>query len=315
MPEEPLIEPRGEADPGEHQRRARPRRARSAPRAHAARMSIGLVREEQGGDHQQQVRRDQVGEPRADDRGRDPRAHHPPRRTHVELAGASVRVRPRRAPWGRSPEAAWRGPRSERSRAGPGSPGSSRSRRPPRTGPTTSRRRTRSGCRRPPRRGHRRCSAARCEHVPLAPVRRALDRALHREPAHLLHLVVPVVGVPARVPHQEEVDGLADPHVVPDVEVLRVAQVQPRSRPSAPSPPAPRARRPPRRPRPPRSRPWPVPRRVRPGGCVAMRGPPRGPPRRGGTPPPAETSFCTGPFPGVFAGAFFFERGCCFDAP
>src|SRR5207249_7700476 len=66
------------------------------------------------------------------------------------------------------------------------------------------------------------------EDLSLTAVRRPLERSLQREPPDLLHLVVAIVHVTADVPHQEEVDPFADPDVLPDVDVLRVAEVRDR---------------------------------------------------------------------------------------
>ena len=70
----------------------------------------------------------------------------------------------------------------------------------------------------------RRYSAARAQDVALPAVRRALQRSLEREPLHVFHLVVSVVRIATGGPHQEEMDGLADPHVFPHVEVAGLAE-------------------------------------------------------------------------------------------
>ena len=73
-------------------------------------------------------------------------------------------------------------------------------------------------------RAHRKQVGGAPEHLALAPIGGALQGALEREPAHLLHLVVAVVGVATRASHQEEVHGLADAGVLPHVEVAGVAE-------------------------------------------------------------------------------------------
>src|SRR2546428_13394351 len=60
--------------------------------------------------------------------------------------------------------------------------------------------------------------------IALPAIRGPLERPLDGEPADLLHLVVAVDGIATGGPHQEEVHGLPDPRVLPDVEVPSVTE-------------------------------------------------------------------------------------------
>src|SRR5205085_5593987 len=126
--------------------------------------------------------------------------------------------------WERSRGAESRAPRSAARPGRPVSPESSSFLRLSRTPPRAPPRRTRTTPPRHPRRASSKAVGGALDDLALSFVCGSLESSRQGEPAHVLHLIVVVVGAPAGCAHQEEVNRLPHQHALPHVHVARVAQ-------------------------------------------------------------------------------------------